>query len=237
MTDPKEVAATQGPDRRVTRRDHALRGRFERHRALRSAWGVLAPSGLSAERQDIAETGRALNDELMQLASQDPSSGNAAAIREIDARLDAFECEMRAIAFKVPVAQLRSTLPSRVALDRRGGLDLLDLMLGAEIDGLGGTEGRIAAIDYLITLLCTAGAGTDPPALRDPVTLTPRLYGLCERSDVDYDPRLPEIEAEFFAAADMYEADARGEIALRTLRRRKMELGRASSHLGCSARS
>jgi hypothetical protein len=225
MTDSKAIAATQKADRSVPRHDHALRARFERHRALRSAWGVLAPSGLSTERQDIAETGRALNDELMKLASQNPSSGNAAEIREIDTRLDAFECEMRAIAVGVPVAQLRSTLPPQVAIDRRGVLDLLDLMLGAEIDGLSGTESRIAAIDYLITLLCTADAGTDAGALRDPVTLTPRLYGLCERSDVDYDPRLPEIEAEFFAAADMYAADARGEIALRALRRRKVELG------------
>lgn len=225
MTDSKEAASTQKTGRSVARDNHALRARFERHRALRSAWGVLAPSGLSAEKQDIAETGRALNDDLIKLASQDPSGENAAAIREIDARLDALEGGMRAIGLEVPVAQLRSTLPARIAGDRRGVLDLLDLILGAEIEGLGGTEERIAAIDYLITLLCTAGAGTDAGALQDPVTLTPRLYGLCERSDVDYDSRLPEIEAEFFAAADMWEADARGEIALRTLRRRKTELG------------
>ena len=181
--------------------------------------------GSRIEKQDIAETGRSLNEELKKLASQDPSSGGATGFEEIDARLDTFEREMRAIAFEVPVAQLRATLPERVALDRRGVLDLLDLMLGAEIEGLGGTEERIAAIDYLITLLCTAGAGTDAGAHQDPVTLTPRLYGLCERSDIDYDSRLPEIEAEFFAAADMHEGDAREEMALRALRRRKAELG------------
>jgi len=186
---------------------------------------VLAPSGLSPGKRGIAETGRALNDELMKLASQDPSGGNAAAIREIDPRLDAFEREMRAIAFKIPVAQLRSTLPARVGIDRRGVLDLLDLMLGAEIEGLGASEERIAAIDYLITLLCTAGAGTDAVAIQDPVTLTPRLYGLCERSDVECDPRLPQIEAEFLAAADTCEADSREEIALCTLQRHKTEIG------------
>jgi hypothetical protein len=186
---------------------------------------VLAPSGFSAKEKDIAGNGRALSDELRKLASQDPSGGNADTIGELDARLDAFEREMRAVAFKVPVAQLRSTLPARVALDRRGVLDLLDLILGAEIEGLGGSEARIAAIDYLITLLCTAGAGTHAGAIQDPVTLTPRLYGLCERSDAHCDPRLPEIEAEFLSAADTCEADAREEIALRTLRRRKTELG------------
>jgi hypothetical protein len=186
---------------------------------------VLAPSGFSAEEKDIAETGRALSDELTKLAGQDPSERNADAIREIDTRLDAFEREMRAIALKVPVAQLRSTLPARVAPDRRGVLDLLDLILGAEIEGLGGSEGRIAAIDYLITLLCTAGSGTDAGAIQDPVTLTPRLYGLCERSDADCDPLLAEIEAEFLTAADTCETDAHEEIALRTMRRRKTELG------------
>ncbi len=62
-----------------------------------------------------------------------------------------------------------------------------------------------------------------PP--NDPVQLTPRLHELCGRSIVDYDPRLPEIEAEFFHAADMYEADARGELRLRALQTRKAELG------------
>jgi hypothetical protein len=198
---------------------------LERHRALRSAWGVLAPSGLSPENQEITETGRALNDELKKFASQHPSSAEETAFGEIDARLDVLERKMRAIAFKVPVAQLRATLPAQVEFDRRRVLDLLDLMLGAEIEGVGGTEERIAAIDYLITLLCTAGTGRDTGEPQDPVTLTPRLYGLCERADIDNDPRLSKIEAEFFAAADTHEADAREEMALRALRQRKMELG------------
>jgi hypothetical protein len=99
---------------------------------------------------------------------------------------------------------------------------LLDLMLGAELRGQDGTRKRIPSIDYLITLLC--GAGSDQP-LQDPVQLTPRLHELCERSGVEYDPRLPEIEAEFFHAADMYEADTREEQTLRALQTRKAELG------------
>ena len=120
------------------------------------------------------------------------------------------------------ITQLRSTLPECVSHNRRGVLDLLDLTLGAELLGLDGTRARIPSIDYLITLLCSAGS--DQP-LHDPVQLTPRLHELCERVGVDYDPRLPEIEAEFFHAADMYEADAREEQQLRALRTRKTELG------------
>ena len=129
---------------------------------------------------------------------------------------------MRTIAFKIPVAQLRSTLPECVSQNRRGVLDLLDLMLGAELLELDGTRARIPSIDYLITLLCSAGPDQPP---NDQVQLTPRLHELCERSGVDYDPRLPEIEAEFFHAADMYEADARGEQQLRALQTRKTDLG------------
>jgi hypothetical protein len=73
-------------------------------------------------------------------------------------------------------------------------------------------------IDYLITLLC--GAGSDQP-LQDPVQMTPRLHELCECSGIHHSPHLPEIEAEFFHAADMYEADAREEVQLRALRDRK----------------
>jgi hypothetical protein len=94
---------------------------------------VLAPSGLSAEKTDIAETGRTLNDDLMALIGDDATHPDLAANATVEARLDSLETEMRTIAFKVPVAQLRSTLPDCVSLNRRGVLDLLDLMLGAEL--------------------------------------------------------------------------------------------------------
>ena len=207
---------------RKTDLDSTLRALVDRLRALRSAWGVLAPSGLSAEKIDISQTGRTLNDDLMELVGHDASCSEFAATALIEARLDSLETEMRAIAFRVPVSQLRSTLPACVSQNRRGVLDLLDLMLGAEVLGLDDTPARIPSIDYLITLLCSAGSDRPP---HDPVQLTPRLHELCERSGVDYDPRLPEIEAEFFHAADMYEAEARNELQLRALRTRKAELG------------
>ncbi|MBW2495069.1 MAG: hypothetical protein JRE43_09995, partial [Deltaproteobacteria bacterium] len=202
--------------------DSALKALVDRLRALRSAWGVLAPSSLSTEKADIAEAGRTLNDDLMELVSRAATDPDFEAMAEIESRLDHLESEMRAVAFKISVTQLRSTLPDFISQNRRGVLDLLDLMLGAELRGESGTEARIPSIDYLITLLCSAGP--DRPPL-DPVQLTPRLHELCERSGVDYDPRLPEIEAEFFHAADMYEADSREEMQLRALRTRKTELG------------
>ena len=200
----------------------ALDALVERQRALRSAWGVLAPSGLSSEKTDIAETGRTLNDELMALVGREPSLWEFEAMADIETRLDSLEAEMRTIACKLPVAQLRSTIPEYISQNRRGVLDLLDLMIGAELLGLDGTQARIPSIDYLITMLCSVGP--DQP-LQDPVQLTPRLHQLCEQSNVDYDPRLPEIEAEFFHAADMYEADAREDKQLHALRNRKAELG------------
>jgi hypothetical protein len=203
-------------------REESLRELFERFRTLRSAWGVVAPSRLSAENRAVVETGRALSKALTELAQGPPATGADAAIAALDARLEEFEREMRDVALEVPLTQLRATLPERLTADRRGVLDLLDLVLGAEIRGLEGTRARIPMLDYLITLLCI---GADPRApLQDPVTLTHRLHQLCERSTGDYDPRLPELEAEFYAAAELHEADLRDEIEKRTLRRRKMEL-------------
>jgi hypothetical protein len=204
-------------------REDALRERFDRLQALRSAWGVLAPSGLSVEKRAVAETGRELGKALAELAQGLPSpTEEEAAIAALDARVAELERDMRDIALAVPVTQLRITLPERVSVDRRGVLDLLDLILGAEVDGLEGTRVRIPTLDYLITLLCTGGNPHAP--LQDPVMLTPRLHQLCGRSNIDYDPRLPALEAEFYAAADMHEAEMRNEVEQRTLRRYKMEL-------------
>ena len=126
------------PQHSEMRRNFGLRTRMVRYRALRSAWAVLAPSGLSTEKQRIADTGRSLNDELTMLVAQHPDVDQHA-LEKLDPQLDSFEREMRSIAQLVPLAQLRSTLPERVADDRRGVLDLLDLLLGAEIEGLEGT--------------------------------------------------------------------------------------------------
>lgn len=215
---------TDGNRSRRRRRNFALRRRWERYRVLCSAWDVLATSAGSAEQQRIADTRRSLDDTLAKLAKQHPKAGERR-FEKLDPRLDSFEHEMRSIAEKVPVAQLRSSLPERVVEDRRGVLALLDLLLGAETLRLEGTAARIGAIDYLITLLCTTSESSDAVFPQDPVTLTPQLTSLCAQPDRDRDPRLPEIEAEFFAAADRYGTEVGSSDRLHELTRRKMELG------------
>ena len=198
-----------------------LRSRQERLRALQSAWCCLAPFGLSAGKIDIGETGRALSESLIDAASD---SGAGPEIGEIDAGLDELEAEMRWLALSVPVDELRSTLPAQVTRDRRTVLDLLDLILGAELAGVPGTQERIPSIDYLITLLCSAST-EDGGNLQDPMTLTSRLYGLCLQADDAHDPALAEVEAQFFAAADLQREELHEELSQRTLRQRKAELG------------
>ena len=134
---------------------------------------------------------------------------------------------MREIATRVPIAELRLTLPRFLAHDRSGVLALLDVFVGADVDSDRSSDGRIFAIDYLITLLCTSGDGP-PDAIRyDPVTLTPRLENLCAHAAASSDPSLAEIAADFFAASNMDAEDLREEMQQRRLRSRKSELGNA----------
>jgi hypothetical protein len=209
----------------LARRDHELRARFEHVRALNSAWATLAPFEISADAQHIFEAGRAIAEDQRQLASQSSERRDPAALPKLDKLLDATGQELLALAVQVPVAQLRANLPGRLAGERRGLLDLLDLMLGAELEGLDGAAGRICTLDYLITLLCTGGDETDGTVVEDPVGLTPRLHALCERAGDGDDPDLAAIEAELYAAAATGEDDIRDEDELRKLRRRKRELG------------
>jgi hypothetical protein len=192
--------------------ENEQRDRVERLRALRSASGVLAGAGSSARASSAA---------LADLAHGD-LPGDASEGGEFDASLDRLEREMRKIALEIPIDRLRATLAEGVVADRRGVLDLLDLVVGAELEGPEGIDARIPTLDLLITLLCTGG--NPHGALHDPILLTERLQRLCERSDVD-DVRLPELEAEFYAAANLSEAELRNDGEQRALRLRKVELG------------
>lgn len=209
----------------VARRDSALRARFEHLRALNSAWNVLAPLGLSSAGRHIVETGRAISDELTRLAAQPFEERDRAALPKLDEMLADDESEMRTLAFQAPVAQLRATLPGQISSQRRGLLDLLDVMLGAASAEERLAGGRLSAIDYLITLHCTGGTEGDGSVRQDPVGLTSRLSALCERATDNHDTRLAEIEAEFYAAAGVDEDHALEEVQLRALRQRKRDLG------------
>lgn len=201
-----------------------LRPRLERLNALRSAWSVLAPSGLSDIAAEIAETGRAVTDHFVKLTrAQDQLDPQR--LVDLDALIDEFDMSMRLTASRAPIPRLRSTLPDFLVNHRRGLLDLLDVFIGNELEADRSSDGRIYAIDYMITLLCTADPATGSVIQHDPVTLTPRLNALCEHSDATNDPALADAAATFFGAANMDADNLREEIQQRTLRTHKAELG------------
>jgi hypothetical protein len=226
MSDSTHTTETRQAALWLARRDHDLRARFEHLRALNSAWAVLAPFGLSDEGRHVVETGRAVASELAELAGQPFEDRDESALSKLDKLLDVIKDDILALALGVPVAEFRSTLPALLPGERRGVLDLLDLMLIAQIERHHDSAGRISGIDYLITLLTTGGADGDGSLVLDPVGLTSRLHALCERAGGDDDPRLAAIETEFYAAAEACtEQEARDEVGQRALRGRKRELG------------
>ncbi len=204
--------------------DAPLARRLERLRALRSAFGALAPSAVSETGQAIAAAGRALTQRLSQTRHERDSLAPADQ-GGIDAALDAFESSMRALARSVSVPQLRSTLPGRLSSDRRSVLDLLDLLLGAGLRSDPDWGNRIGTLDYLITLLCTHGARCSGGVTHDPIALTPRLSEICERAEEIVDARLDDAQAKFFAAAGMDRESLHEEFQQRTWRQRKVDLG------------
>lgn len=206
--------------------DSVLSPRLKQLRALRSAWGVLAPSGFSEHGLEISEAGRALTARLRQI-QQTGGEVTPSVLQEIDARLDEFETSMRNVARNVSVRQLRSTLPAQQTSDRVGLLDLLDVLIGNDPSDFEAVAGHIGAIDYLITLLCTSGESSGGRVQHDPVTLTTRIHAFCEHANAIDGSQYADVEAEFFTASNMDGEDLREEFQLRTLRTRKAELGMA----------
>ena len=209
------------------RQNFDLRGRIERFLTLRSASDVLLPHLSEDQQQPIAAVCRALHRDLKALSGGVAPPDTASDFAKLDTRLSDFEHSIRTIAVAIPLEQIRKIVPQTVEDNRRGVLDVLDLMLSPELGSFDKSGSHIGTIDFLITLLCTTAPGSNVAFLHDPVTLTPRLYGLCAQSDVDYDARLPEIEAEFFRAAAGGDTEADWEEQLLILARRKIELGAA----------
>lgn len=205
------------------RDDDQIAPRLERMRSLRSAWGVLAPSGLVENADEIGATGRALTDHLSAIVKSHSDVFDTG-LAGIDNLLAEFETSIRHVATNVSVSALRSALPGLRDEDRRGLSDLLDLLIGDSYGSQDDIAERIGSIDYLITLLCTHGA--EHGAVRfDPVTLTERLSALCAQNDTPDDLRLADVEGEFFAAANLDAEELREEHRQRTLRGRKVEIG------------
>ena len=167
MSDSNEVTIAVDGGVWLARCDHELRARFEHLHALNSAWAVLTTFELPVEARHIVETARGVSAELGELARLPFELRDWARLPKLDRLLDDIEAEIRALAFEVPVAQLRLTLPARIWNERRAVLDLLDLMLVAEIQELDGSAGRISAIDYLITHEGTISQGVRGFGLRN----------------------------------------------------------------------
>ena len=228
-TTEDETPPSPATDRSMASGTGAAASRLARLQALRSAWGVLAPSALSEDGQRIAGIGRNLTARIDALG-QDRSVSPDQEGQDIDRELEAFETSIRTIAARVPVSQFRSTLPGHLPGNRQGLLDLLDILIGPGIEELEPGPCHPGAIDYLITLLCIhSGSPLSPGgAIRhDPVTLTPRLESLSLRAEEIAGERFTGVEAEFFIAAGMDGRDLREEFQHRTLRSRKAELGLA----------
>jgi len=202
----------------------SLRPLIERLQALQSAWRVLAPSCLSASGREIAAAGRDVREELSTLSKQ-PGGPDEADLERTRAHVDRLARLICGLAFKLPIPQLRATLPGCLRLDRRGLLDLLDLLADDAFGDAARFSAKLSAIDYLITLLCTGGNARARVAAHDPVLLTADFQAICQLAEQECDERLSEIEAEFFAAAEV-ESGLRDELQLRRLRARKAELGK-----------
>jgi len=217
-----ELTTDSAPE--LTTENEELTPRIERLRRLRSAWGLLAPAGAD-DASEIGATGRALTDHLSSIVASH-SDITPTALLGIDTLLSEFETSIQHVATSLPVSELRSSLPRCGSTERRGVLDLLDVLLAENPHSKTSVSERIGAIDFLITLACTGGEAGGP-IREDPVQLTPRLATLCEEKADPDDLRLGEIEAEFFAAANLAPEDLKQELQQRTLRSRKAELGPA----------
>ncbi len=213
-----------GASSSTTSPEDPLAARVAHLAALRSAWGVLAPAGVSESGDEVAASGRALTEHLARI-TESRSDFTPDALVGVDNLLAEFETTIRRVALEIPIAQLRSVLPRFRETHRRGLLDLLDVLIGEDPTGSNSIEARIGVVDYLVTLLCTKSGAAAGIVQLDPATLTPRLESLCAASDDPDDPSLQEVESEFFAAATMDDEALRQELQQRTLRNRKAELG------------
>lgn len=224
-TDSDPTLNTDQGNSKIMDASESLEHLAERLRAAQSVWTVLAPSCLSSTGREIVEAGRAAHQEIETLSQRSGGPDDTGALRA-SARIDGLETSICGVAFAIPIAQLRATLPTFLRSNRRGLLDLLDMLAGDAYESGEQLASKLGAIDYLITLLCTNGNAQQSTLPHDPVMLTPCFEMICQRAEAEGEARLPEIEAEFFAAANL-EEDLHDEIQRRGLRARKAKLGKS----------
>jgi hypothetical protein len=180
---------------------------------------------LTTPGHEIVQAGRVARKELATLAQRGGEIGDIN-FDQIKTRLDWLEHAICTITFGISPPQLETTLPRCLATSRRGVVDLLDVLAEHAYDWPDTLPSKLGTLDYLITLLCTGGDTQRRSPPDDPALLSPRLQALCLRAQGECGARHPEVEAEFFAAANLA-ADLEDEIQLGRLRARKAELGRS----------
>ncbi|MBW2275097.1 MAG: hypothetical protein JRG96_17660 [Deltaproteobacteria bacterium] len=224
-TEPRSTAQSNGGGEGRTAVPDGAAPLAERLRAMESAWGVLAPSCLSTSGEEIVHAGRDLR-EALSVTVEGAGGVGEKKLSEASERLDWLEGAVSRVAFEIQPTQLRSTLPDCVKSNRRGLLDLLDLLARDALESPDLQASKLGILDYLITLLCTDGDTQGRAMPHDPVMLTPDFQALCQRAGEMSGGNHSEIEAEFFSAATQA-AEAQNEEQLRRLRTRKAELGRS----------
>ena len=197
--------------------DTALRERSARLERLLDAWQVLEAAGVAGAGTGIRNAGPSIGDYLDALAraALDGQPVEERALAVADAGLDEIETSLGEMASEIAIPQLKAILPGTVRSHRSGVLELLDAMVGD--DGEAAVRHRLAAVDCLITALCSEGAAMREPV--DPVGLTPRLARLCQRAEAANAPAVGSLEAEYHAASQAPASPAH------ELERRKHELG------------
>lgn len=229
----KEPAAGPGAHetgRTAERSESGLRACAQRSRGLGAVWALLEGFDAAAHVPHVPKTlGAALAD-LEALAAVPPAQRDTGRLLELEKLLDAVEQELCDLAFEIPVPQLRAAIAGRAARPRRALLHLLDVMLLPELHGHDGWAGRFSAIDLVITLLAAGpagGEGNEEEVHSDPVGLTERLAGLCDRAAREMpDADVAAAAAAFDEATASGSGQAPDEARIQPLRRRKRELGR-----------
>ena len=205
--------------------DDAYREIAARVESLEAIWDVIASVGVSTDAHHIVFGVDAVRTDLMQLPV-DGAERDPAALPKLERLLGGLETETRSIAQEIPVSKLRQGLPGLFPESRSKVVAFLDVLL-PDRDGLDArSQGHLAALDYLITILATGGPAWTGKALQDPVSLTPRLCGLCEQiASEEPQEDVDAVVSTFRNAGGIDPSVPVDESELRALRRRKRELG------------
>lgn len=208
---------------RIVRQDFALRSRFDRQRVLTQAWQVLGELELVSNDHPLVATAQAIDSELEALKKIPQDQRDDTRLEKIDAAHAAIEAEMREFAADVSKEALHRTLPELVRSDRSAVLDFLDLLLALEEDERDRSATRASTTGYVIALLCMDEG--EQSGTIDPISLSPRLFYLCERAGDEAPPNASEVATALLSALDHLDRGAREVDAVDILQQYRREIG------------